>query len=162
RIIVLTGALLLAIANETNQARSHREADTSFGLVALLGRWCIGGMIAMTAVRDVIDFGAASRALADHGVPAAQFVLALDAGLRLVAGWALIIGFWTRLAALVLIALAVISYNPLVLLYYAYASGAARDLVPLHLALGLFGGLIFAFVLEADRRVVRNPLRANA
>ena len=67
--------------------------------MALLGRWCIGGMVALTAVRDVIDFGAAARALAEQGVPAAQAVLALDIALRLVAGWALIIGFWTRLAA---------------------------------------------------------------
>src|SRR5438128_2599899 len=85
-------------------------AATSFGLIALLGRWCIGGMMALTAVRDILDFGAAARALGDEGVPAADVVICLHIGLRLLAGWALIIGFWTRLASLVLLALAVITY----------------------------------------------------
>jgi uncharacterized membrane protein YphA (DoxX/SURF4 family) len=162
RTVVLGGALLLAIAYENNQARAPSEADTSFGLVALLGRWCIGGMIALTAVRDLADFGAASRALAEQGVPAAHIALAIDAGLRLVAGWALIIGFWTRLASLVLLALAVVSYNPLLLLYRVAASGDARDLPSLHLALGLFGALTFAFLLDGERRIARPLLRPNA
>src|SRR5262249_27193061 len=113
RLAVLAGALLLAIAYDTNQSRGPSESDTSFGLIALLGRWCVGGMMALTAVRDLLDFGAATRALGDQGVPYADVVLGLAVGASLLAGWALIIGFWTRLASLALLALAVVTYNPL-------------------------------------------------
>jgi uncharacterized membrane protein YphA (DoxX/SURF4 family) len=152
--------VLLAMAYDANQSRGPQESDTSFGLVALLGRWCIGGMMSLTAVRDVFDFSAGARMLGDHGVPLPELVLALYIGLRLVAGWALIIGFWTRLAALVLLALAMIAYNPLLLVYRA-SLGDARDVAPTHLALGLIGALLFAFLLEGARRTARPMLRAS-
>jgi putative oxidoreductase len=161
RAVVLAGAVLLAIAYDSNQSRGPQESDTSFGLVALLGRWCIGGMMALTAVRDLFDFSAGARLLGDQGVPLPEVVLALYIGLRLVAGWALIIGLWTRLAALVLLALAAIAYNPLLLVYRA-SLGDARDVAPAHLALGLIAALLFAFLLEGARRHARPVLRAGA
>jgi uncharacterized membrane protein YphA (DoxX/SURF4 family) len=160
RAVVLAGALFLAMAYDANQARGPQDNDTSFGFVALLGRWAIGGVMALTAVRDVFDFAAGARMLGDHGVPAAQVVLALDIGLRLIAGWALIIGFWTRLAALVLLALAAITYNPVLLLYRATV-GDAHDAAPTHLALGLTAALLFAFLLDGAHRTARPGLRAR-
>jgi uncharacterized membrane protein YphA (DoxX/SURF4 family) len=161
RLVVLTGALLLAIAYEANQAKAPSESDTSFGLIALLGRWCIGGMMALTAVRDILDFGAAARALGDEGLPAPDVVIGVHIVLRLLAGWALIIGFWTRLASLVLLALAVITYNPLLQLYRA-SFGEARDLAPAHLALGLLAALLFAFMLDGARRGARAKVPVGA
>lgn len=157
RTIILAGGLLLAMVYEANLARSPTETDAGIGLVPLLGRLCIGGMIAAYAVRDVVDFALVSNTLTQEGVPLAPLVVVSGVAVRLLAGWALVIGFWTRLAAMVLFVYTIIADNPAYAVLRYVGGHADVDLYVAHIALGLTGGLILAFLKEGARRR-RRPL----
>ncbi|MBL8836534.1 MAG: DoxX family protein [Alphaproteobacteria bacterium] len=161
RTIILAGGLLLAMVYEANQARSPTETDAGIGLVPLLGRLCIGGMIAAYAVRDVIDFAMVTTTLSQEGVPLAPVVVIAGIAIRLLAGWALVIGFWTRLVAMVLFVHTIIAENPAYAILRYLNGHAETDLYAAHIALGLTGGLILAFLKEGARRR-RRPLAKPA
>ncbi len=162
RTIVLAGGVLLAVVYEANQARSPTETESGIGLIPLLGRLCIGGMIAAYAVRDIVDFALVSTTLSQEGVPLAPVVLAAEIAVRLLAGWALVIGFWTRLAAIVLFVFSMVADNPAVAILRYSATHTDIDLYGAHIALALTGGLILAFLKEGARRRQRRPRTAAA
>jgi putative oxidoreductase len=89
--------------------RSPEMQRTASDLALLLGRIALSALFIPGGLRKLTDLDAFTASLQKQGVPFAEVLAPLGAGVEFVGGIAVLIGFQTRLAALLLVLFTVIA-----------------------------------------------------
>ena len=82
---------------------------TAYDLALLLGRIALSALFIPGGLRKLMDLGAFTASLQKQGVPFAEILAPLGAGVEFIGGVAVLIGFQVRGAALLLIVFTIIA-----------------------------------------------------
>lgn len=115
----------------------------------LIGRIFVGGFFLWNGIQTALNLPAAAMLFASHGLPAAALLAAAAVAIEALLGIAIIVGFWTRTAALVL-ALYLIVRSALLTDFTS-----DPDLTLFVLNLGLVGGLLYISAFGATNWALR-------
>ena len=99
---------------------------TAYDLALLLGRIALSALFIPGGLRKLMDLGAFTASLQKQGVPFAEILAPLGAGVEFLGGVAVLIGFQARVAALLLIVFTIIA--TLIAHRFWEFQGAARQM----------------------------------
>lgn len=120
----------------------------SLGL--LLGRWCIAAIFLIAGIVKFMSYDATAAFMAVKGLPSVPYLLYAAAILEILCGLALIFGFWTRLAAVILLLYLI----PVTYIFHDFWNVPSPELRYLQLwmflkNLAIFGGLLYVISVGA-------------
>jgi putative oxidoreductase len=115
----------------------------------LIGRIFVGGFFLWNGIQTALNLPAAAALFASHGLPAGASLAALSVAVEALFGIAIIVGFWTRSAALFLALYLLVRASMLT----NFSSDS--DLTLFVLNLGLVGGLLYISAFGATNWAVR-------
>jgi putative oxidoreductase len=117
----------------------------------LLGRLALGAIFVTSGLEKVLDLGKFAANLASKGVPQSQLLAPLGACVEFFGGLAVVLGFETRIAALLMLAFTVVATG--ISHRYWELDGAARvpQEVNFFKNVSILGGFFFLFAVGAGR-----------
>ena len=124
---------------------------SSSDIALLLARITFAALFAVSGLRKLMDLPTFAASLVKRGVPYADVLAPIGAGVEFIAGLAVLIGFQTRLAALALIVFTIIA--TLIGHRFWEFEGQARQMQQSHFFknLAIIGGLFALWVSGGGR-----------
>jgi putative oxidoreductase len=131
-------------------------------LALLVGRIAIAALFVPAGLRKLMDLASFTATLQKQGVPYADVLAPLGAGIEFLGGIALLIGFQTRLATVLLIVFTITA--TLIAHRFWEFEGAARQMQQgqFFKNLAIFGGFLALWVSGGERYAVDSLWRSRS
>ena len=125
----------------------------------LLARFCMSFVFLWSGITKACDRSAAKAEIAELGLPYPALLLTLTIICQAICGLMVLLGFWTRLAALVLLGFTVVATSLAHVSHVVTDEKKGQQLTTIFEHLAIVGGLMFLIIYGAGNLSIDSWLR---